>query len=290
MSRIYQNEAESTSQQLLDQYNTDRAREFYKIVMGDNGFDIHYGIYDTPEMTMQEATRNTTHFMYAKAQTLNALQPSGRVLDLGAGFGGSAHILATAYGCSVTCVNFCPEQNEENLARAEELGIADKIQALEMDFHHLQPEWSDRYDSVWSEEAFCHASDKRQVLSEALRVLRPGGVLVFTDLMKGKKCKEGDEENFNERNAAASIIRSDEYLELCSDLGFRDVHYTDLSHHLPANYNRMAEKIRDNYDQLLTYGLSEEFLDKYMDSLHTSEIAALEQQLEWGCFVMRKNN
>jgi hypothetical protein len=52
----------------------------------------------------------------------------------------------------------------------------------------------------------------------------------------------------------------------------------------------MAEKIRDNFDQLLEYGLSDEFLDNYMDSLHASEIAASEQQLEWGCFVMRKNN
>ena len=39
------------------------------------------------------------------------------------------------------------------------------------------------YDLVWSQDAFLHSGERREVVAEIHRVLVPGGQVVFTDPM-----------------------------------------------------------------------------------------------------------
>jgi ubiquinone/menaquinone biosynthesis C-methylase UbiE len=41
------------------------------------------------------------------------------------------------------------------------------------------------FDFVWGEDAWCYVEDKRQLIAEAARLLKPGGVMAFTDWMEG---------------------------------------------------------------------------------------------------------
>jgi ubiquinone/menaquinone biosynthesis C-methylase UbiE len=36
-------------------------------------------------------------------------------------------------------------------------------------------------DFVWSEDAWCYVTDKTRLIAEAARIVRPGGVIAFTD-------------------------------------------------------------------------------------------------------------
>jgi ubiquinone/menaquinone biosynthesis C-methylase UbiE len=40
-------------------------------------------------------------------------------------------------------------------------------------------------DFVWSEDAWCYVVDKKTLIAEAARIVRPGGVIAFTDWVEG---------------------------------------------------------------------------------------------------------
>lgn len=41
------------------------------------------------------------------------------------------------------------------------------------------------FDFVWGEDAWCYVEDKARLITEAARLLRPGGMVAFTDWMEG---------------------------------------------------------------------------------------------------------
>jgi ubiquinone/menaquinone biosynthesis C-methylase UbiE len=41
------------------------------------------------------------------------------------------------------------------------------------------------FDFVWGEDAWCYVEDKPALIAEAARLLRPGGIMAFTDWMEG---------------------------------------------------------------------------------------------------------
>jgi ubiquinone/menaquinone biosynthesis C-methylase UbiE len=47
-------------------------------------------------------------------------------------------------------------------------------------------------DFVWGEDAWCYVVDKPKLISEAARIVKPGGIIAFTDWVEGKNL--GDEE------------------------------------------------------------------------------------------------
>ena len=49
------------------------------------------------------------------------------------------------------------------------------------------------FDFVWGEDAWCYVEDKRQLIAEATRLLRPGGMVAFTDWMEGPAPMTSDE-------------------------------------------------------------------------------------------------
>lgn len=42
------------------------------------------------------------------------------------------------------------------------------------------------FDFVWGEDAWCYVVDKDRLIAEAVRLVRPGGVIAFTDWIEGE--------------------------------------------------------------------------------------------------------
>ena len=84
-------------------YDSDDADNFYEKVWG--GEDIHIGIYDDPKISIHDASHKTVALM---ASQLRGVGNNTRVIDLGAGYGGSARYLAKTFGCKVTCPRTTP--------------------------------------------------------------------------------------------------------------------------------------------------------------------------------------
>lgn len=292
LDRPVNNRSEKISQhqqKVIEQYDSDQGWQFYQTVMGDFEFNIHYGIYETPYDRVAKASENTIEFMLGLIRPKVELLENPRFIDLGSGCGGVAHYLASNYGYQITCVNICPEQNRRNLLQAKALGIEDLITIVECSFEELPADWTNSFDVVWSEEAMCHAEDKHRVIREINRILSPGGVGVFTDLMRGEKVTtDGETKTFSDRNAVSSLASVSDYMRWGFAEGLKNVSYHDLTSHLGINFQKMIDRIDCFWQQMIDGSVSETYLKEFRQSLVDRLDAFQNASFAWGCFYLTK--
>lgn len=271
---------------LLEQYDSEQGLQFYQHFMGE--FNIHYGIYQTPYDSIIDASKNTIKFMADLILQRGYLGSENCIVDLGSGTGGAAHYLALTYGCQVTCVNLCPNQNRQNKLRSEELGISHLIKIVECSFDNLPQEWENSFEIVWSEEAFCHASNQQKVIQEAQRILQPGGVLIFTDIMRGSTANEKELNTFTAKNAVTNLVSVSNYIDWISQAEFINFEYYDLSANLGINFQKMIAQIDRFKAQMLEKGVDEKYISEFRQSLVNRLKAYQKNIFAWGCFYMNK--
>ncbi len=278
------------NQLVLEQYNSKQGQEFYRKVMGDDGHNIHYGLYNNINDSIHEAAQKIIYHMSQLAQEKGINLKGAKVLDLGSGNGGAAHYLSKTFDCFVTCVNLCPEQNQVNLQRAEELGVSDKINVVECDFETLPESWQESFDLVWSEEAFCHAKNRQNLFTQIARILKEGGVLVFSDIMcgEGELSKESKLSSFSDRNAILDLAKPSDYLKYSQASCLKNITYQDFSHHLSINFTKMIQQIDANYGEMLEKGVSADYLHQFRKSLSDRLVATDSGCFCWGCLAMNK--
>jgi ubiquinone/menaquinone biosynthesis C-methylase UbiE len=106
-----------------------------------------------------------------------------RVLDLGAGLGGPARLLASRYGCRVTAVELTEEYCEvarllDKLTGMEDLVGVRRGDALDLPF----PDGS--FDLVWTQHESMNIENKARLYRELARVLVPAGRFAVFDIVR----------------------------------------------------------------------------------------------------------
>jgi sarcosine/dimethylglycine N-methyltransferase len=270
---------------ILAQYSEEAGTAFYRTVMGDGAPVIHYGIYDDPSISMRQATEKATRRLLETA--LRKLGPHSpkEIIDLGSGPGGSAHFLARETVATVTCVDLCPHHNRENETLAAALGLADRIRTWTGTFEKMPDEWGGKFDLAWSQEALCHATDKAAALREIRRVLRPGGVLVFSDILLSENAPTLQAEVFSKVNAVTNWSTARGHLRDLAEAGFTETEHLDWTPHLNENFRRMRAQIESNRDRLLSGGVPAALLERFAASLDQRIAWPDGAVLEWGAFV-----
>ena len=127
--------------------------------------------------------------------------PADACVDLGAGTGFVALALAPLVD-SVLAVDISPEMTESLAARAAQAGLRN-VRAEVADLRAFQlPEAS--VDLVVSSYALHHlrAEDKRALVAEMARWLRPGGRVVIADMMFGRGATRRDREILRQKVTA----------------------------------------------------------------------------------------
>ena len=109
------------------------------------------------------------------------LTAESRLLDLACGSGGPTLRIARKSGCRVVGV----DQHEAGIAtataEAARLGLSDRAEFLTGDAAATLDFPDGSFDAVTCFDAINHLPDRKRVLAEWRRVLRPGGRLLFTD-------------------------------------------------------------------------------------------------------------
>ena len=81
---------------------------------------------------------------------------------------------------------------ERGRARTAAEGFADRIRFVHADVCASGlPDGT--ADFVWGEDAWCYVADKARLIHEAVRLLRPGGTLAFTDWVAGTSAMSAEE-------------------------------------------------------------------------------------------------
>jgi len=114
---------------------------------------------------------------------IGAVAPAqARIVDLGAGTGTGAVALARHLPeAEVVAVDVDESMLEHLRHKAAAAGVADRVTAVQADLDGAWPDLGP-VDLMWASASLHHMADPDQALSQALGMLRPGGVLVVTEL------------------------------------------------------------------------------------------------------------
>jgi len=111
------------------------------------------------------------------------LGPQTRVLDVAAGRGASALILAARFGCEVVGLDYSWRNVEAARHQAGEQGLDGMVAFYCGDAERL-PFADGDFDAIVCECALCTFPDKGAAAAEFARVLRPGGRVGVSDLTR----------------------------------------------------------------------------------------------------------
>ena len=156
------------------------------------------------------------------------INESTHVLDLCCGLGGPARYLAYHYGCRVTGV----DMNTDRLAGAVRLTERTKLQDRVL-FHHanaLQTGLADEtFDVIVSQEAFCHIPNKKALITECARLLKPDGRIVYTDILARSSMTNEIRSRLETEMVFSELSTSEQYCHLLEEKGCEVIEVEDLS-------------------------------------------------------------
>jgi ubiquinone/menaquinone biosynthesis C-methylase UbiE len=157
----------------------------------------HYGGIEVVDLLAERAVLRRTH----------------HVLDVCSGMGGPARWLAHRIGCRVTGLDV----TKSRVDSAQRLTQRVRLDHL-VDFIHgdatAMPLPDAAYDVVISQEAWAHIPEKSQVVVESARVVKPGGVIAFTDVTLRTPLTLEEESRIAAEMHTPGVATPERYLEL----------------------------------------------------------------------------
>lgn len=234
----------STEQKAGDYYNDQDVNTFYRTVWG--GEEIHMGIYQRPDDEIATASRRTVDRMM---DCIAHLATGGKIIDLGSGYGGPARQLVRRFGCTVDCVCISSTHNSINRKQTEAAGLTDFVHISENSFEDV-PFSDATFDVVWSQEAFIHGGRREQAIAEAARLLKPGGELIMTDIMRGEETSNDELREVLERLRVTTVATPTFYQKAAKDVGLETISWEDLSDHFMVHYRRLIEELESKRESL----------------------------------------
>ncbi len=154
--------------------------------------------------------------------------PDTQVLDVCSGMGGPARYLAYHRGCRVTGLDITESRYQGAVRLTRLVGLEDRVEfrlgnALEMPFADAS------FEVVLGQEAFCHVPDKPRLIAECARVVRPGGVVAFTDILRRPALTPAAEARLEREMTFLSLESLEGYARLLAENGCRLLAQDDLS-------------------------------------------------------------
>jgi SAM-dependent methyltransferase len=122
-------------------------------------------------------------------------------------------------------------------------------------------------DFVWSEDAWCYVADKPRLIAEAVRIVRPGGVIAFTDWVEGPAgLSDTEAQRFLAMMTFANVDDIAGYVKLLSANGC-DVRVAEDTGRFAPHFELYLNMIEMQltYDVLRTVGFRTELLETLVD-------------------------
>lgn len=170
------------------------------------------------------------------------LTPATRVLDIGAGIGGTARHLARAYGCRVTGVDLTPDYVRAARHLTQLLRLDDRV-AFHVGSAVDLPFADGAFDVATLLHVGMNIADKRRLATEARRVLAPGGLFAIYDVMRTGQGEVAHPQPWATTPATSFLATPEDYRAALAAAGFAiegERRRTDLA---LATFRAMRERL-----------------------------------------------
>ena len=153
-----------------------------------------------------------------------------RVLDVCSGMGGPARYLAHRIGCRVVGLDFTESRHLAAQRLTKRVGLDHLVtfrhgNALDMPFDDSS------FDVVIGQEAWCHVPDKPKLIAECARVVKSGGVVAFTDILRRDGLADADMQRLRQEMTFPTLETIDGYSGLLTREACKLEARDDLSEH-----------------------------------------------------------
>lgn len=253
-----------TQEQYEPAAHYDRVTEAWGLLLGD---ELHWGVFTSGDETLEEATGELTSLMIQAAQ----LSAGQRVLDVGCGSGAPARRLATEHGVEVLGITTSQIGVETATLESARLGVSGVTFEQRDGTANGLPDAS--FDRAWVLESSHLMPDRRALITECARVLKPGGRIALCDLIRRREIPFAE---LRERKDDFAILRAafgaarmdtlDQYAGLMEDAGLVVDQVVDITTETLPTLDRWRATA-DQHRQAVTEILGEPSLKAFEASL-----------------------
>ncbi|MBV7255256.1 class I SAM-dependent methyltransferase [Pacificimonas sp. WHA3] len=231
------------------QHHYDIGDDLYALFL-DSEWQYSCAYFTDPGNSLEQAQRDKMAHIAAKLD----LKPGQRVLDIGCGWGGLGLYLNRVAGVEVVGVTLSNEQHARARMRAEQAGVADKVDFRLMDYRDVEGP----FDRIVSIGMFEHVgSDQFETFFRKCRsLLTPDGVMLLHTI--GRYGRPGRTDAFTDKYifpggyipAMSEITSAYEHSRLfMTDTETLRVHYGHTIRHWYDRCLAAREKIIELYDE-----------------------------------------
>ena len=150
------------------------------------------------------------------------------VLDVCSGMGGPARYIAHRLGCRVVGLDFTVSRHHSAQRLTHLVGL-DHLVRFEHGNALAMPFGDASFDVVMGQEAWCHVPDKARLIAECVRVVKPGGTIAFTDILRRATLSEAEFTRLQRGLLFPTLETQDGYRALLEGHGYSVVACDDLS-------------------------------------------------------------
>ena len=275
-------------------YDSDDAQAFYSNVWGHE--TVHIGRYDL--LSHQDRTSLTKVQQISKAEELHETEfiklinykfqgigktPRVRILDMGCGYGGllrrlweQGHVWS-GVGCDIAS-KMCDRARMINA----QIGADRDIDILEESYLSVSVPPESK-DLVISMDALLHIGPDGQktAIKEAARVLRPGGWMIFSDIMQQEEVDPVEMQPIYDRIHLSKLGTVMNYKGALAENGFTNFEYKPHSENVASHYRTVRQALLEKKGKI---PVSEGFAKRMETGLAVWEKLA-PKNIVWG-FVM----
>jgi len=178
---------------------------------------------------------------------------------------------------------------EQGRSRCRQEGLSAKIKFVLADVCDSGLEDASA-DFVWGEDAWCYVVDKERLICEAARIVKPGGVIAFTDWIEGTTgLTDAEAERFLTFMKFPNVQGINGYKDLIKAGGCTVIKAEDTGRFGPYVdlYLNMLN-MQLTYDALKIIGFDQELMQKMGGEMAFMQKLAHKGKIAQGLFVARK--
>ncbi|MGB7056573.1 MAG: methyltransferase domain-containing protein [Geitlerinemataceae cyanobacterium] len=184
---------------------------------------------------------------YMLAQS--GITAQSRVLEVACGNGNAAIWMAQQTGCEVVGIDLSSSYIDN--ARSKASNFPSLRVSFQKESATNLPFENGSFTHAWSQGALYHIPELSTALAEAHRVLKPGGIFLFDDLVTPvEEVSENTRKYVYDRLLFKPTFSPEAYAETLTELGFKVLQVKDLSEHLEKSYKLVSEMAQQGYPDL----------------------------------------